>query len=71
MATLEQLAALPKTPGSVVRASAAYSPRVRAWELCLDGAWRDVWGARRTGAQLKDVTVLHVQPAADGSERAA
>lgn len=65
MPTPEQIAAMPRTPGSIVTASAAFSDRVRAWELHSDGAWWDTYGARRHVAQLRNVTIIHTAPAAE------
>jgi hypothetical protein len=71
MPTPEQIAAMPRTPGSIVRASVPFEEdRIRAWELHTDGKWWDTYGARRHVAQLRHVTVVHVAPAA-GEERAA
>jgi hypothetical protein len=66
MPTPEQIAAMPVTPGSIVRAHVPFedASRVRAWELHGDGAWWDTRGARRHVAQLRGVTIVHVEPPA-------
>jgi hypothetical protein len=68
MPTPDQIAAMPTTPGSIVRARVPFEDesRVRAWELHADGKWWDTYGARRHVAQLRGVTVIH-----DAGETAA
>jgi hypothetical protein len=64
MPTPEQIAAMPVTPGSIVRAHVPFDDRIRAWELHTDGKWWDTYGAHRHVSQLRDVTIVHVAPAA-------
>lgn len=59
MPTVEQLAAMPTMPRSVIRARANGSHDVVAWELGHDGRWYR-FNDRRNPANLNLVAVLYV-----------
>ena len=72
MPTIEQLAAMPKTPGSVILARANGSQQVHAWELDTAGRHWLRFNDRRSPTNLNLVQVLYVAPDTDdGPEVAA